>query len=236
MSHFDAASLRFLSSLARHNDRDWFAANRGTYEEHVRGPMAEFVEEMDIRLSRFAPELTGDPKRSVFRIHRDTRFSKDKSPYKTNAGCWFFHEAGSSKVGRDAHGGGAGLYFHLQPGHCFAAGGCWMPPRPALLRFRAALVDDQRGFEKIVRAPAFRRRFGALSDEGALKGVPRGYDAGHPAAGWLRLTSFTVSRPLTDAQVTGPRLAATVASDFEAMVPLVRWLNDALGLRALRSR
>src|SRR5256714_2597631 len=137
---FTAASLRFLRGLARNNKKPWFEAHRDDYETQIRVPMRALIEEMDVRFARFAPELTGDPKRSMFRIHRDVRFSKDKSPYKTHAACWFFHADATSKVGREADGGGAGLYFHLQPGASFVGGGCWMPPAPALRRFRVAIA------------------------------------------------------------------------------------------------
>src|SRR5436309_8354802 len=181
MSYFSAESLQFLRGLKRHNSKPWFEAHRDDYDRHIKSPMAELVQEMDLRLSRFAPEITGEPKRSIFRLHRDIRFSRDKSPYKTHAACWFYHADGSSKVGREAHGGGAGFYFHLQPGAAFVGGGCWMPPRPALQRFRAAIAKDPRGFERIVLAPALRRRFGDMSNEEARKRVPRGYSEDHPA-------------------------------------------------------
>lgn len=236
MSSFGSAALAFLRGLKRHNNKPWFEAHRAGYETHVKGPMVDLVDEMDRRFSDFAPELVGDPRRSVFRLHRDIRFSKDKSPYKVHAACWFFHHAGSSKVGREAHGGGAGFYFHLQPGASFVGGGCWMPPRPALQKFRAAIARDPRAFARMVTAPALRRRFGALSEEEMLKRVPRGYDPDHPAARWLKLQSFTVGRALTDAQVTGPRLTAILESDYRTLLPLVRWLNSTLGLETLRRR
>jgi uncharacterized protein (TIGR02453 family) len=236
VKHFGAEALAFFRGLAKHNAKPWFEAHREDYERHIKEPMADLVQEMDLRFGRIAPEFVGDPKRSVFRLHRDIRFSRDKSPYKTHAACWFFHGGGSSKVGREAHGGGAGFYFHLQPGASIVGGGCWMPPRPALLKFRAAIADDPQGFERIVLDPALRRRFGDLSDEETLRRVPRGYAGDHPAARWLRHQSFTVGRPLTDAQVTGPRLTALLESDYATMLPLVRWLNGTLGLRPLRRR
>jgi uncharacterized protein (TIGR02453 family) len=236
MKHFGTEALAFLRGLARHNQKPWFEAHRGDYETHVKQPMADLVEEMDLRMARFAPEMVGDPRRSVFRLHRDIRFSRDKSPYKTHAACWFFHGGGSSKVGREAHGGGAGFYFHLQPGASFVGGGCWMPPRPALQRFRAAIARDPRGFERIVLAPSLRRRFGGLSEEEMLKRVPRGYSADHPAARWLRYGSFTVGRAMTDAQVTGARLTAFLEADYVVILPLVRWLNRVVGLEPLRRR
>jgi uncharacterized protein (TIGR02453 family) len=191
---------------------------------------------MDVRMSRFAPEITGEPRRSMFRLHRDVRFSKDKSPYKTHAACWFYHADSTSKVGRDAHGGGAGFYFHLQPGASFVGGGCWMPPRPALQRFRAAIAKDPRGFERVVLAARIRRRLGALSEDAMLKRVPRGYAQDHPAARWLRHGSFTLGRGLTDAEVTNSRLTATLEADFALILPLVRWLNAALGFQPARRR
>jgi uncharacterized protein (TIGR02453 family) len=236
MSRFTDESLRFLRGLARNNRKDWFEAHRAEFEEHVREPLAELVREMDVRMASFAPEMVGDPKRSVFRIHRDTRFSKDKSPYKLNAACWFFHGDGTSKVGREAHGGGAGFYFHLQPGACFTGGGIWMPPPPALKRIRAAIAADPRGFGKLAGAPKLVKRLRGLSDEAMLKRVPRGYDADHPAAAWLRYTSFTVGRPVSDAEATSSRLGANLAKDFELMVPLVRWLNGVLGLKPAARR
>lgn len=230
MPYFTAASLAFLRGLKRNNHKPWFEAHREQYEELVKAPMAAFVVEMDRRLRDFAPEIVGDPKRSVFRIHRDVRFSHDKSPYKTHAACWLFHGGGSSKVGREAHGGGAGFYFHLEPGACLMGGGIWMPPAPALKKFRTAIAADPRPFERVVQAPAFRKRFGTLSDETMLKRVPRGYTADHPAAQWLRYQSFTVGRPVTDAQATSNRLTALLEADYRAMLPLVRWLNGVIGL------
>ena len=156
MALFSRASLDFLRGLARHNAKPWFEDHREDYERNVKQPMSDLVEAMDLRFGSFAPEITGDPKRSVFRIYRDIRFSNDKSPYKTHAACWFFHSRGSSKVGREAHGGGAGYYFHLEPGKSMVGGGCWMPPRPALNKFRAAIAGNPRAFERIAQAPAHR--------------------------------------------------------------------------------
>jgi uncharacterized protein (TIGR02453 family) len=172
----------------------------------------------------------------VFRIYRDVRFSKDKSPYKTHAACWFFHAGASSKVGREADGGGAGFYFHLEPGASMVAGGCWMPPRPALQRFRARIAADPAAWERIVLAPAFKKRMGSLSEASMLTRVPRGFDSDHPAGRWLRLQSFTVGRSLTDAQVTSSRLTATLADDFARILPLVRWLNSTLGFAPAKER
>jgi uncharacterized protein (TIGR02453 family) len=191
---------------------------------------------MDARFARFAPEMTGDPKRSMFRIHRDTRFSRDKSPYKTHAACWFRHRAADHRVGGDAEEGSAGLYFHLQPGKSFVGAGIWMPPRPSLNRLRDAIVEDHQRFARIVEHPTVRRRFGGLDDEAMLKRMPRGFADDHPAARWLRHQSFTVGRSLTDRQVLGAGLGARLESEFRLMMPLVRWLNGAMGFRPAARR
>ena len=228
---FSPRALRFLRSLKRHNDREWFEEQRAAYEEFVRDPMRALVEEMDVRLARLAPEMLGDPRRSIFRIHRDVRFSADKSPYKTHAAAQFYHRDAGRGAGVDAVGAGASFYFHLDPAESFVAGGIWMPARPALDAIRDAIAGDPDGFEAIVADPGFRRRFGGLEDDAILKRMPRGYREDHPAARWLRYRSFVGYRPLRESEVLSPRLPATLERQFAALVPLVRWLNDAVGYR-----
>ena len=231
---FRSASLRFLRALARHNERAWFEAHRPEYELEVLGPLRAFVEEIDDRLARIAPEICGNARRSVFRIHRDVRFSHDKRPYKQHAACWFYHRDSDAKVGRD--GGGAGFYFHLEPGRCQLGGGLWMPGRDVLTALRDAIHDDPRGFARAADSPVMRRRFGGLSDEAVLTRMPRGFDESHPAARWLRYKSFTAGRMMPDSEVLRPDLATRVARDYAALVPLVRWLNGALSLKAAAKR
>jgi uncharacterized protein (TIGR02453 family) len=197
--------------------------------QELREPMRELIGELDARCMRFAPEMGGDPKRSMFRINRDIRFSDDKSPYKTNAGCWLHHRSASQRVGSEAKEGSAGFYFHLEPGQSFIGGGLWMPPRPQLNKLREAIAEDPQKFIRMTRA--LPKRFGGLDDEHSLKRMPRGYAEDHPAAKWLRYQSFTSGRPLTDAQVTDAKLPSLLAREFEALLPLVRWLNGALGFQ-----
>ncbi len=233
---FGQGALSFLKRLTRNNRREWFESHRAEYEMEVRGPLAALVEEMDVRLATIAPELLGNPRRSIFRIHRDVRFSADKSPYKTNAACQFYHQDAGRGAGQDAKGAGAGLYFQLADGDCFVAGGIWMPARSTLDKIREAIAARHEELEEIVTLPAFRRRFTRLDEEAMLKRMPRGYDERHPAARWLRFRSFTVTRALPKAEVLGRRLPATLARDFAAMIPLVRWLNGAIGYRPATSR
>src|SRR5438045_3137547 len=126
---FSKRTLTFFRQLARNNEKAWFEAHRADYETEVRAPMRELIEDMDVRFARFAPEIGGDPKRSMFRINRDIRFSKDKSPYKTHAACWFHHRGATGRVGAEANEESAGFYFHFQPGgQSFVGAGLWMPP------------------------------------------------------------------------------------------------------------
>lgn len=229
---FTPAAFTFLRGLARHNAKPWFEAHRAQYDAAVLAPMREFVEEMDVRLAALIPELEGHPKRSLFRIHRDVRFSKDKRPYKTNAACQFFHR----DAGRTGAVQAAGLYFQIAPGDSFVAGGIWMPPRPQLQQVREALMADVEAFEAIVLDRGFRRRFGALDEEQMLVRLPRGVRPGHPAEPWLRYVSFTVTEPLADDQVLSPRVLDHVTKSYAAMVPLIRWLNNALGFPAASER
>ena len=232
---FRPAAFRFLRDLKRHNDRSWFEAHRPVYDSEIRRPLAALVGDVDVALGRVVPEIVGDPRHSVFRIYRDVRFSKDKSPYKTHAACWFYHMDAGRGVGTEAEGG-AGFYFHFSPDECLLAAGIWMPPRPALTRIREAIADDVDRFEAILESRAFRRRFGALDEEAMLKRLPRGFQDTHPAARWLRYQSFTVARPLSRQEVLSPRLVSLLALDFATLAPFVRWLNTALGYRTLARR
>jgi len=204
----------------------------------VKRPMLELIEELDVRLARFAPEIVGDAKRSMFRIYRDIRFSPDKSPYKTHASCWLFHRDGSRAVGRGAGGeaAGAGFYFQIAPGDSFVGGGMWMPPREALRRLREAIAHDPKRFNQIVTDRRLVRRFGGLSEEAVLHRVPRGFAPDHVAARWLKFQSFVVGRVLSDAQAVSARLTALLEADFRLMLPLVRWINGVLGLRSAERR
>jgi uncharacterized protein (TIGR02453 family) len=233
---FPPAAQRFFRGLGRNNTKAWFEANRPVYESAIREPLKALVEALDIHLAAFAPEITGNPKRSLFRINRDIRFSKDKSPYKTNAGCWFYHQDAGRGVGQEADGGGAGFYFHLDGKEAFVAGGIWMPARPALTKIRDRLADGWEDFSAIVSDLGFKRRFGSLDRESMLTRVPRGFPPYHPAADLLRLQSFTAGRQVGAAGLGTAKLVGKVAADFAVMTPMVRWLNSAMGYRPAKTR
>jgi uncharacterized protein (TIGR02453 family) len=233
---FRPAALGFLRSLRRHNDREWFTRNRETYETELRVPLAALVEEVDVRLATMAPEIIGDPKRSLFRIHRDVRFSADKSPYKTHVACWFHHSDAGRGVGTAAAHGGAGFYFHMEATRASLGGGIWMPPRPTLQRIREAIDDDHRPLTRILKDATVRRRFGGLAEESMLTRMPRGYADDHPAAELLRHQSYTLGREIAQRDLFSPNLPDLLARDYARLLPLVRWLNGALGLRTLARR
>jgi len=235
---FRAGALTFLRGLKRNNRRDWFESHRDEFVREVSDPMRSLIEELDVRFAGLAPEFVGDPKRSMFRIHRDVRFSKDKSPYKTHAALWIFHRAPGRGVGKEIDGG-AGFYVHLEPGASLIAAGLWMPPRHSLARIREHFSKDLAGWKRAVTAPAVLARFGGLVDDEPgvlLKRLPRGFEEGHPAERWLRFNSFTMHHAYSDAEMLSERLAEKAMKDFALLVPMCRWLNRGLGYLPAKSR
>jgi uncharacterized protein (TIGR02453 family) len=187
------------------------------------------------RLGTAAPEFTGTPKRNIYRIHRDTRFSQDKAPYKTNAACWWGHRDAAGGREEGAHAG-AGLYFELNPTGSYAAGGTWMPARHTLAVVRGAIAEDPGAFEATMASGAFRRTWKQLDEEVMLVRLPRGFAAGHPAERWLRYQSFTVTASLTRRDVLSRDLPDVLMERFASLFPLVRWLNGVQGLRPAQRR
>ncbi|HEX9776229.1 MAG TPA: DUF2461 domain-containing protein [Actinomycetota bacterium] len=219
MGYFDKGLFSFLSELAEHNNREWFAANKDRFEADVKEPFLDFIAEAGPQLHKVSPMIVADPRPaggSLFRIYRDVRFSKDKSPYKTHAGAHF--QVG----GKGVHG--PGYYLHLQPGECFLAGGMWMPEAKTLQTIR----------EHIAEKPAeWKKARGARLDHGedALKRAPRGFDPEHPMIEDIKRRSFTASRRLTQKQVLAPDFMKTFIAGCKEIVPLMRFLSDAAGVR-----
>jgi len=235
---FRPQAFAFLRGLKKNNRREWFEARREEFVREITDPMKALIEELDVRFAALAPEFVGDPKRSMFRIYRDVRFSKDKSPYKSHAALWIYNRAPARGVGKEIDGG-AGFYVHLEPGASLVAAGLWMPPRPSLAKVREHFSDDLAGWKRAVTSPALLRRFGGLNDDEdgiLLKRLPRGFEEGHPAERWLRFNSFTMSRGYSDAEMLSPKLADKAMKDFALLVPMCRWLNRALGYLPAKSR
>ena len=217
---FTSKTLAFLRALKRNNDREWFRARKAEYEQHVRGPMVELLSRLAVDLGAFAPELVSDPKVSLFRIYRDTRFSGDKSPLKTHVGARFPHR-GLPK------GLGAGLYFEIAPGWVWMGGGLYMPASTELRAIREHIAATHPRLHAIATSRAFTRAVGHLEGE-RLTRVPRGYAKDHPAAEYLRFTQFLGGRQFEPSLATSPRFYRELLTVFRAVAPLVRFLNDPL--------
>jgi uncharacterized protein (TIGR02453 family) len=229
---FRPEAIQFLVDLADNNARDWFQPRKAEYERLLKEPLEALCVALDEELRARSLPLRADPARSPFRIYRDTRFSKDKSPYKTHVAASFGWaddgEAGGARShSENVHASGG--YFHLQPGEIYVGGGVWHPDPTWLRAFRDRIVDDYDSFRAIVEAPAFREAFGSVSDDGeSLKRVPPGYPADHPAADLLRKKNVTFGRRLSDDEAMSPRLPAVIADTFAIATPLLRYLA-ALG-------
>jgi uncharacterized protein (TIGR02453 family) len=235
---FRPEALAYLRALKKNNRREWFEARRDEFMREISDPTKALIEELDVRFADLAPEFVGDPKRSMFRIYRDVRFSKDKSPFKSHAALWIYHRAPGRGVGKEIDGG-AGFYVHLEPNASLIAAGLWMPPRPSLAKVREHFGEDLAGWKRAVTAPAVLKRFGGLTDDEPgvlLKRLPRGFEEGHPAEQWLRFNSFTMSAGYADRDMLSPRLVDRVMKDFALLVPMARWLNRALGYLRAKSR
>ncbi len=222
--HFTPALFGFLRELEQNNDRDWFAANKARYLADVRDPMLEFIAGFAPHLKRISGRYVADPRPnggSLFRIHRDIRFSKDKRPYKTNAGAHFRHEAA-----RDAHA--PGFYLHIEPGGVFAASGVWHPDGPALAKIRDVIATDSAGWRRVTSAKALGPK-GQLAGE-ALKRPPRGYDPEHPLIEDIKRKDFFALARFTEAEACAPGFMDDFAETCRTFAPLTRFLTRALDL------
>ena len=226
-SAFPKEGLQFLRSLKRNNNREWFQKHRGNYEEHVKQPMAELIEALHDDFQQFAPEMTASPKASAYRIHRDTRFSKDKSPYKTHVAAVF------PRSGMDKHQGAA-LYVHIATDELLVGGGLYMPLPEDLNAIRNHILENPKKFLNIVESKTFRRTFGELGGE-QLTRVPRGFPADTPVAGYLRHKQFLAGRNFPPELATTSRFYRTLLETYKAMLPLIRFLNEPI-VRARRTK
>jgi uncharacterized protein (TIGR02453 family) len=226
-SAFPKEGLHFLRLLKRHNNREWFQQHKGIYETHVKAPIHNLIEALGCDFQKFAPELVASPKVSAYRIHRDTRFAKDKSPYKTHVAAVFPHAA----LGKHE---GAALYLHIDPSQLFVGGGLYMPLPEDLQVLRNYIAKNPKGLQRIIQAPAFRKMFGSISGE-QLTRVPRGFPSDHPAAEYLRYKQFLASRDLDVDVVTSPRFYSVVVETFRGLLPFIRFLNEPI-VQARRMR
>ena len=215
---FPAEGLRFLKQLKRNNNRPWFQSHKDDYEEYVKRPTQELVVRIGEAFRRFAPEMVADPKISIYRIYRDTRFSHDKSPYKT-------HTAAVFPVRGLPKNSGPGLYFHISPEEVLVGGGIYMPD-PALLRaVREHIAARPKQFLQIVERGAFRKAFGELEGE-RLQSMPKGFSADHAAASYLRYKQFLFGELYPAKMAATLRLLPAILDCFEKGMPLIRFLKE----------
>jgi len=220
LPQFPAAGLTFLRKLKRNNHREWFLENKQTYEEYVRQPMIELVNALAPEFATFAPEIVATPKVSLYRIYRDTRFSKDKSPYKTHVAAGFPHRG----LGKNQ---GAGFYLHITPNEFLIGGGLYSPETEDLAAVRHHIAVHYRRLINILNARPFRRLFTGLSGEQLVR-VPRGFPADHAAADFLRRKQFLASRLLPSDTVTTPQFGSIVLETFRTLHPLLQFLNEPI--------
>lgn len=217
---FPPETLAFLSELKENNDRNWFEPRKAYYEEHVKAPMLALVEALNSAALDFAPDYITEPKKAVFRIYRDVRFSKNKLPFKTNIAAGL-HRQNLPK------GASAGFYVHLDPTELFIAGGVWMPDADLLKVLRLHIAAHHREFSAILAAKPLTKLMGEMEPH-LLTRPPKGFLPDDPAAGLLRYKMFVFSRSLDPKQAQSPKLFAEVSKRLEAMVPFLEFLNRPL--------
>lgn len=221
---FSKTLLDFFRELEQNNNRTWFQANKARFETVVRDPLLAFIEAFRPRLRRLAPHLVADAGPSggsLFRIYRDTRFSRDKSPYKTYLGVQFRHERA-----RDVHA--PGLYLHVQPRHLFIGAGLWRPDRTDLNLIRQHIALHPRRWTRALGDEAFRARFDLAGE--TLKRPPRGYESDHPLIEDLKRKDFIATAPLTEREFLARGFLDRFTEAAMTTRPFLRFLTRAVNL------
>ena len=219
---FQPSTLKFLKDLKKNNNKPWFDAHRPVYEL-AKKDMEDFVQYIIDKHGKKDESIKSlKAKECIFRINRDVRFSKDKSPYKSNLG------ASINRGGKKSIYGG--YYFHCEPGQAFVGGGIWMPTQPELKKVRQEIDYCYDEFKKIIGSKKFKSFYSDLdkSPEYSLSKVPQGFDKDNPAFDYLKLKSFIALHSLTDKELTSKDLLKTVADAFDALQPLLLFINRAL--------
>jgi uncharacterized protein (TIGR02453 family) len=222
---FPAEGLAFFASLQRNNRREWFQPRKAIFEEKLKEPMKELVGALNLAMKGFAPDYVTDPEKAIYRIYRDTRFSKDKTPYKDHIAASF------SRRGDKA---GAGYYFAISHKEVGIGGGIYMPEPETLLAIRRHLAGRHEEFRKLAAARAVRQLFTAVQGE-QLTRVPKGYPGDHPAADLLRMKQCLLYVELEPNLATTPALYAEVVKHFRAMTPFVEFLNMPLSGKRIQA-
>jgi uncharacterized protein (TIGR02453 family) len=219
---FPGDGISFMKRLKRNNNREWFEKHKEEYESFVKLPMQSLIVALQPHFERFAPEFEINPKRSLFRIYRDIRFSKNKTPYKTHAAAHFVLRGKPKGVE------GSGYYLHIEPGRVFLGGGIYMPDGDQLKKIRRAIAGRSEQFHSILEQKEFKKAFKNLQGE-KLQRVPQGYEPDHPMAEWLKYKQFFVWVEWGEEKSQKKKFVTDVAGVFEAATPIVRFLNEAMG-------
>lgn len=217
----NAATLLFLKELKKNNNKTWFEANRKQYEA-AKLNMLNLADDLIKSIGTFdAPIGQLTAKNCIFRINRDVRFSKDKSPYKSNMACYFNRNGKNGK--------GAGYYVHIEPGNSMAGGGIWMPEAPVLAGIRQEIDYNLDAWKKVVQNKSFKQKFpGGVKSNDMLVRPPKGYDEDNPAIEFLKMKSFVVTKTFTDKDLQGKNLVKEIAGTFKVMKPLLDFINSSL--------
>lgn len=218
---FPKEGMAFLRALKKHNNREWFTPRKSEFEATVRQPMIELVGAIHREMLRFAPQYVGDPAKCVYRIYRDTRFSKDKTPYKT------FVSALILRNGFSKYAGCAAYYFSVSPEEIEVAGGVYTPDRDVLLTVRRHIADNYKQFRATFGGSKVKRLLGDLYGDGVSR-MPKGFDPDHPAADLIRRKQYLLDTQLDPKLVTTPKLLGEIVTRIEAMTPFIEFLNRPL--------
>ena len=223
---FTLDAIQFLTELAQNNDRAWFQPRKADYERLLKEPLEALCVALADELSARGIPLEADPRRSPFRIYRDTRFSRDKSPYKTHLGARFPWVEGLGRAGDplDAGTHGNGGYFNFQPGEMYAGGGMWMAEKPRLDALRRAIVESPDRVREALEEPAFVAWFGGVHTHDSFKRVPTGWPQDHLMADMFRWKDVVFGRRLSDEEVCSPSLPGLLADGYATALPVFRFL------------
>lgn len=219
---FPPGFFKFYKELVKNNQRDWFNANKDRYLDDVVAPSLEFISAIEPKLKKVSPHFLAIAKRSrgsLMRIYRDTRFSKNKQPYKTNLGISFRHE-----MGKDVHA--PGFYFHYSPEESFFGGGMWRPDKDPLKQIRTTIVDYEARWKRVKANKKFKEVF-ELSGE-SLKRPPRDFDKDHKLIEDLKRKDFIAVCPIQNSDLKKPEIVDITIDRMRRSMPLVRFLCDAL--------
>ncbi len=226
---FPAEGMAFLRGLKKNNDREWFLPRKPVFEEKLRQPMIELVSAIHREMLRFAPDYAGEPAKCVYRIYRDTRFSRDKTPYKT------FVSALMLRHGFEKNDGSAAVYFAVSPENIEVAGGVYTPDRDVLLAVRQHIAENHRHFRATFETPKIRKLFGELWGASVTR-MPKGFDADHPAADLIRRKQYLLDANIDPKIATTPKLFREIVTRIEAMMPFVEFLNQPLLRRRAKQK